>query len=235
MNDKNFYDKINNNIYNNSENKDKIIKTLSYTMKLISIYYYKGNLNNNYFKLYLNLRNSRKSFNLLRSFFEYNNLSKSVVEYLNLNQKLNSEKILNILYNLSKFLFFIFDNLDLLYSIKLNNIFKYNLFNNIASYFNLFMISYKFYLILIKFYKIICSQNKKNLLESIKISYEKQKNELISVFIELTGIFAEFLTTINGSHLFRYLFNNYQFNTILMCLSSIYSSLIYLYNSFIKL
>ena len=222
MNDKNFYDKINNNIYNNSENKDKIIKTLSYTMKLISIYYYKGNLNNNY-------------FNLLRSFFEYNNLSKSVVEYLNLNQKLNSEKILNILYNLSKFLFFIFDNLDLLYSIKLNNIFKYNLFNNIASYFNLFMISYKFYLILIKFYKIICSQNKKNLLESIKISYEKQKNELISVFIELTGIFAEFLTTINRSHLFRYLFNNYQFNTILMCLSSIYSSLIYLYNSFIKL
>ena len=89
MNDKNFLDKINN-IYNNSENKDKIIKTLSYTMKLISIYYYKGNLNNNYFKLYLNLINNKKSFNLLRSFFEYNNLSKSVVEYLNLNKKLNS-------------------------------------------------------------------------------------------------------------------------------------------------
>jgi hypothetical protein len=72
-------------------------------------------------------------------------------------------------------------------------------------------------------------------LESIKISYEKQKKEITTVFIELTGIFAEIITTINKSHLFRYLFKNYQLNSILMCISSIYSSLIYLYNSFIKI
>ena len=60
-----------NEIYKFADNRDKLIKVISYLSKLISIYYKNKNKNlaNSFLTLYLTTFTSRKVFNLFRSFF----------------------------------------------------------------------------------------------------------------------------------------------------------------------
>ena len=193
-----------NEIYKFADNRDKLIKVISYLSKLISIYYKNKNKNlaNSFLTLYLTTFTSRKVFNLFRSFFEPNIFTLfselHSKKYLDTNNKY--QIILNITQQISTFFFFIFDNLELFFQIN------FFIINNIE-----------------KIYNLILS----------KSSFSKEKEyklKLIRLLIVLSGNVLDLITIFNKSKIIKFIFGK-NLNETLICLSGIWSGIVSLYNT----
>ena len=217
-----------NEIYKFADNRDKLIKVISYLSKLISIYYKNKNKNlaNSFLTLYLTTFTSRKVFNLFRSFFESNIFTLfselHSKKYLDTNNKY--QIILNITQQISTFFFFIFDNLELFFQI---NFFSSNnkgiLISCFANFFHIILIITKIINNIEKIYNLILS----------KSSFSKEKEyklKLIRLLIVLSGNVLDLITIFNKSKIIKFIFGK-NLNETLICLSGIWSGIVSLYNT----
>ena len=217
-----------NEIYKFADNRDKLIKVISYLSKLISIYYKNKNKNlaNSFLTLYLTTFTSRKVFNLFRSFFEPNIFTLfselHSKKYLDTNNKY--QIILNITQQISTFFFFIFNKLELFFQINFfssNN--KRILISCFANFFHIILIVTKIINNIEKIYNLILS----------KSSFSKEKEyklKLIRLLIVLSGNVLDLITIFNKSKIIKFIFGK-NLNETLICLSGIWSGIVSLYNT----
>lgn len=222
----NGFNKINE-IYKYSDNRDKLIKVISYVSKLISIYCKDKNKNiaNSFFTLYVTTSSSRQVFNLFRSFFEpkiFVLISELKTQKKDSTKNNNYQIILNIIEQISTFFFFIFDNLYLFYKINFIKNKKGSLISLFTNFFHL----------IILIIKIINNLEKiSELIKSKSSSTEKEfKIKLIKLLIILSGILSDLISVLNRLKIFKYIFK-ININETIICLTGIWSGLVSLYKA----